>query len=314
MTGVSVIIPNFNHAPYLRERIASVLAQTVQPAEIILLDDASSDKSAAILEEYRNHPLVSHFIINEQNSGSPFKQWEKGLQLARHNWIWIAESDDTAEPLFLENAIAQLTAQPGAGLYFCNAIVETEDGLQTTAEICKQRYNSAKWEQSFSQPGRELIDANLQFHPVILNASAVVFNKQLLQKTGTQLSRFHYYGDWYAWIAVLAESTMIYDANCYCRFRRTSFSHSERMSYNNLLKVKEDCFRIASLLLQLPSIKNKDQLVRTWVRDYIGFGFRTEGFGKVIKICSRYLMINFKLALRVFLLKLTGRAGKQAPN
>lgn len=69
----SVIIPNYNHAPYLHERIDSVLNQTFKDFEVILLDDKSQDDSCCILRSYENNPHVSHIVLNEQNSGSTFK-------------------------------------------------------------------------------------------------------------------------------------------------------------------------------------------------------------------------------------------------
>ena len=50
---ISVIVPNYNHADFLRQRLDSIYAQTLPPWEVILLDDASTDESAAILAEYR---------------------------------------------------------------------------------------------------------------------------------------------------------------------------------------------------------------------------------------------------------------------
>lgn len=77
MPTVSVIVPNYCHAPYLEQRIESILQQTFQDFELILLDDCSTDGSREILERYRNHPKVSGIFYNERNSGSPFKQWKK---------------------------------------------------------------------------------------------------------------------------------------------------------------------------------------------------------------------------------------------
>ena len=97
--SVSVIIPNYNHARYLRERIDSVLNQRFQDYEIILLDDNSTDESPTIIQSYASAPHVTHIEINEQNSGSPFAQWDKGISLAAGEFIWIAESDDVADTL-----------------------------------------------------------------------------------------------------------------------------------------------------------------------------------------------------------------------
>lgn len=83
MPTVSVIVPNYCHAPYLEQRIESILQQTFQDFELILLDDCSTDGSREILERYRNHPKVSGIFYNERNSGSPFKQWKRGCRKPR---------------------------------------------------------------------------------------------------------------------------------------------------------------------------------------------------------------------------------------
>ena len=103
--AVSVIVPNYNHAPFLRRRLDSIFNQTYQDFEVIILDDCSSDNSKEIIEQYRNRPQITHIVYNEVNSGSPFKQWAKGFDLAKGEYIWIAESDDWAELNFLEETV-----------------------------------------------------------------------------------------------------------------------------------------------------------------------------------------------------------------
>jgi glycosyltransferase involved in cell wall biosynthesis len=92
---------------FLRRRIESVLCQTYQDFELILLDDCSSDESRSLLSEYAGDPRV-RIEFNEVNSGSPFKQWNKGVRLARGQYVWIAESDDYADKRLLERLVAQL--------------------------------------------------------------------------------------------------------------------------------------------------------------------------------------------------------------
>ena len=106
---VSIIVPNFNHAAFLAQRLESIYNQTFSSFEVILLDDASTDNSIEILNLYKNHPKTAHFIINTINSGSPFKQWQKGVELAKGELIWIAESDDYAAINFLEHGGKQVT-------------------------------------------------------------------------------------------------------------------------------------------------------------------------------------------------------------
>src|ERR1700686_241166 len=101
---VSIIIPNYNHARYLRKRMDSVLGQTFQNFELILLDDCSTDESRSILLEYATDPRV-RIDFNEKNSGSTFRQWNKGVRLAHGEYVWIAESDDYADPHLLERLV-----------------------------------------------------------------------------------------------------------------------------------------------------------------------------------------------------------------
>ncbi len=84
---VSVIVPNYNHSRFLVQRLDSIFNQTVQDFELILLDDCSSDNSEEILKQYANHAKVAHFITNKTNSGSPFRQWKKGVELARGTYV-----------------------------------------------------------------------------------------------------------------------------------------------------------------------------------------------------------------------------------
>lgn len=79
---VSVIVPNYNHARFLEERMESVLGQTYQNIEVIILDDCSTDNSREVIEKYRNNPKVAKIVYNDANSGSPFRQWKKGMELA----------------------------------------------------------------------------------------------------------------------------------------------------------------------------------------------------------------------------------------
>ena len=67
---VSVILPNYNHVVYLKERIESILNQTYQNFELILLDDCSADNSCDILNAYKEHPKVSALMLNEKNTGN----------------------------------------------------------------------------------------------------------------------------------------------------------------------------------------------------------------------------------------------------
>ncbi|MCB0455996.1 MAG: glycosyltransferase family 2 protein, partial [Aequorivita sp.] len=157
---VSVIIPNYNHAAFLEQRLQTVLQQTFQDFEVILLDDASTDGSQEILESYRNHPKVAHLIINSNNSGSPFKQWQKGIDLAKGEYIWIAESDDYCELNFLESLLGQM--KKDTGIYYSQTIDIDESGKTLFNRIdYTKEFDPNIWKADFEISGLKFIEKYL---------------------------------------------------------------------------------------------------------------------------------------------------------
>ena len=73
MPKVSVIVPNYNYRRYLARRIDSIITQTYQDVEIILLDDSSTDGSQELLRQYETHPLVSKALFNRKKQRQPVR-------------------------------------------------------------------------------------------------------------------------------------------------------------------------------------------------------------------------------------------------
>ena len=92
---VSVIIPNYNYARYIRARIKSVMMQTYPVYEIIVLDDGSTDGSAEMAKSIIFDAKVGRpdlnvkYIGNEKNSGNVLLQWKKGFMEAKGDYVWI---------------------------------------------------------------------------------------------------------------------------------------------------------------------------------------------------------------------------------
>src|SRR5262245_42246739 len=127
MPKVTVVIPNYNYARYLPRRIESVLGQTFGDFEVLLLDDASIDESREVIARYAGDPRV-RTIFNDRNSGSTFKQWNRGFREARGEYIWIAESDDYADLSLLAKLVDRLDGHPSVGLAYCQSwVVDTDD-------------------------------------------------------------------------------------------------------------------------------------------------------------------------------------------
>jgi glycosyltransferase involved in cell wall biosynthesis len=211
---VSVIIPNYNHAPYLHKRIDSVLTQTFQDFEVIILDDCSTDESRKVIEHYNNHPKVTHIVLNETNSGSPFIQWQRGFSLAKGEFIWIAESDDYADTKFLELLIPTFNEHKSVGVVYSDSNVIDADNV-VHLDFYKQHRNTSfktsKWNSNYIKNGLEEIKENLFFECTINNTSAMIFKKGLLQYVDfTKLTQFKYCGDWFFFISLLNHCDIAY--------------------------------------------------------------------------------------------------------
>ena len=183
---VSVIIPNYNHAIYLQERIDSVLNQTYQDFEIIILDDKSTDNSKKVIEQYRSHPKVSQIVYNEVNSGTTFKQWNKGIRLAKGELIWFAESDDAAANTFLEELIKPYEQNTKLGIAYCDSYYINEHGDKSSlTHVWKnERFATTRWDKDYENNGIKEVNEYLLFHNVIDNASSALFAKKYIIAAG----------------------------------------------------------------------------------------------------------------------------------
>src|SRR6266850_2829337 len=168
---VSVIIPNYNHARFLRQRVDSVLEQTFQNVEGILLDDCSTDESRSIRSEYAGDPRVT-LEFNEKNSGSTFKQWNKGVRLARGEYVWIAESDDYADPQLLERIVSRLNAEPDVAFCYCRSWrISSEGDIIEFLDSWAADLDPQKWTADHLADGYEECRKYLVRRNTIPNAS-----------------------------------------------------------------------------------------------------------------------------------------------
>ncbi|MBR4565113.1 MAG: glycosyltransferase family 2 protein [Paludibacteraceae bacterium] len=219
MPLVSVIVPNYNHAAFLKQRIDSILNQSLQDFELILLDDCSTDNSREVLSSYAENPHVSHLVFSETNSGSPFSQWQKGIALAQGEWIWIAESDDWADEHFLEILLSEAHSHPSAGLLYAKAQYRYT-GCKTW---CPQLSN-----KTIFHKGVDFIKQQLLYANVIYNVSMVLFRKSLIKDLDfTKFDNMHLCGDWFFY-TLLCEHTDVLEVDKLLSYYRV---HNANSSY-----------------------------------------------------------------------------------
>lgn len=206
---VSIIIPNFNHCRFIHERLNSILNQSYQDFEVILLDDASTDGSQDVLKELSKHPKVSQVILNTENSGSPFAQWMLGIKHAKGNLIWIAESDDRSEKSFLDELVP-LFENPKLSLAYTQSfdIDETGQVFLDRIEYTKS-FKENIWTHDFTMDAISFSNDFLMKKNVIPNVSAVLFRKEELLRALSMpipFKAFRKCGDWLVYAIICNQS------------------------------------------------------------------------------------------------------------
>jgi glycosyltransferase involved in cell wall biosynthesis len=128
----SVILPSYNHAAYVRAAVESVLAQTFRDLELIVIDDGSSDGSAAILAGLvAQDPRMQ--LILRANKGAP-ATINEGIAHARGKWIAIINSDDLFAPNRIETLVERVEAA-AAGWGFTQCEIIDSDGKRAIGSI-----------------------------------------------------------------------------------------------------------------------------------------------------------------------------------
>ncbi len=223
---ISVVVPNYNYARYLGERIDSVFKQTMPVYELIVLDDGSTDRSLQVLSEIAaNAPMPVRIVPAQANSGSVFRQWLKGAELARGDYLWIAEADDLAAPDFLATVMPAF-ADASVAMSYCQScqIDETgamlaDDYLAYTDSIDRER-----WRSRFTASLEDELRNGLSVKNTVPNVSAVVFRRERIRETLREhidrIASFRVAGDWYAYIKLLERGKIAFAPKASNRHRR----------------------------------------------------------------------------------------------
>lgn len=217
---VSIIVPNYNHSAFLEQRLDSVFNQTYKNFEVILLDDCSTDQSREILGAYRNHPKVKDCIYNFENSASPFRQWEKGINIAEGKYIWIAESDDWADKTFLDVLIPRFS--DSIGLVYCKSYTCFEEENRISTYYFPDELQPGKWEDDYVAAGKSELSGYHIFRNTIPNVSACVFEKKLAS-FDSDIRSMKYCGDWLFWAKLFLKTDI-----CFVSERLNYWRHSSQ--------------------------------------------------------------------------------------
>lgn len=218
---VLVLVPSYNHAKFLPRRINTILAQTYRDFHLLIIDDGSTDETAEYLKTLGGDNVK--VLIREKNSGSPFSAWRDAADYGDFEYIWIAESDDAAEPNFLERGLAALEADPDVAFYFCHSWVinELDELVGHTLTYLRQQFPIQEWSRSFRLTGGEFND-KMQVHGnVVPNMSSMLMRMSIYKvAVDYTLDRFRLAADWFFVGRLAGRGAVVFDQHVGNHFRR----------------------------------------------------------------------------------------------
>ena len=218
--SVSVIVPFYNQAAYVRERLESILSQTLKDIEVIVLDDCSTDTTLSVAYEYKSDLRV-RYIVNPENSGNPFAQWKLGFEQALSEFVWIAEGDDFCSNNLLEELIPSFD-EPETNLAFCQTEVVDHSGLPQLGAL-DEYFEMSDFPfsaRSCLMDGLFAIEKGFGALCLIVNSSSAVFRKSSIQDCHTDMQSFRMCGDWFAYLNAIRRGKLFYSNEARNSFRR----------------------------------------------------------------------------------------------
>lgn len=189
---LTVVLGNYNHARYLPRSLDAILAQSVRPREVLVLDDVSTqDNSLEVLEGYARRDPIVRVIRNEKNLGV-VANYNKGIRLAKTEFVLLAAADDYTLPGFIEKCATQLERHREAGLCFAY------DSFMV-GEAGPLQVNPSGWCTAPAHFTPDDVCKNLRH---CIPGHAVVCRREPLLKSGQFLPDLAWYCDWFAFLTV----------------------------------------------------------------------------------------------------------------
>mgnify|MGYP001054533606 CR=1 FL=1 len=166
---VSVIVPTFNRAALCARAVRSALAQTWRPIEIIVVDDGSSDDTAAMLREAFGNAIV---VIQQANQGVSAAR-NTGIDAAHGEFVAFLDSDDEWLPEKIARQVEWLRSRPDFGMVLCDLVYVTVDGCEL-----------GRTERRRQLPRDGLIVDDVLLHPALV-PSTVLLRREILERCGS---------------------------------------------------------------------------------------------------------------------------------
>ena len=284
MPRVSVIIPSYNHAQFLAKRLTSIFDQTYSDYEIIFLDDHSTDNSVDIFKSLKNEKCVME-IYNSENSGSLYKQWNRGVIEAKGEYLWFAESDDWSDKNFLKEMVSLLDNNPKVGMGYCRSnYIDSEDNVVFDNKEWAPDVNPAFWETDFVMQGRDFTSNYLVLNNVVNNSSSVLIRRDIWNKVGEVDESIKFCGDWIQWakIAEISDIAFLSKRLNYYRYHNITV----RSKYLTSHQEYDEMYQVYQFIVDNFTVPENisDMRLERLCQEWVGKVIYNSGFNEIQKV------------------------------
>ncbi len=215
---VSVIVTSYNHAEFLERRMESLINQTYQNIEILVIDDCSPDHSVEILQRYASNPKVK-LLLREKNCG-----WvtvsNLGVEMTTGEYVIFANCDDACDSHMIERLVQAMQARPETGIAFCRSLlVDEHDAVLGDDFTIRESSFRSRCADDTLIAGNEM--ARFLLHScVIPNLSAALFRRECFSAVGNLSSDYRVCCDWDLFFRVVSRYDVAYIAEPLNYFRQ----------------------------------------------------------------------------------------------
>lgn len=262
MSTVSIIIPCYNYGWLLAETLDSVIAQTHQLWECIVVDDGSTDNTKAVVEQYQ--ALDKRFSYLHQVNGGMSAARNSGLRVAKGKYIQFLDADDLIMPRKLELQSKFLAENPHVDIVY-GGVRYFRHGER---DQLSQSFNmqDRPWMTPLQGKGASILKAMIEENQMVTNAP--LLNSSVIKKVGMFSVKMRGMEDWDFWVRCAAANMYFHydeDPNIWTLVRvhptSTSQNHQRMMDY--MEKVREQLIPVLKTFGEESIVVRNQELLET---------------------------------------------------
>jgi alpha-1,3-rhamnosyltransferase len=261
---VSVMVPSYNHACFIGRCLRSIINQSLQPLELIVIDDGSKDSSLEVIENIlKSCPFDCELIARSHKGLTP--TLNEGIELSRGQYFAYLASDDVWLPSFLESRVACLQARPDAVLAYGHSFVINEND-----EIVECSGDWARY--SDGNVRHMLLHHIVPFSPSVLYRGVAVKYHRWNESAGLE--------DYDMYLRLSAQGAFAFDPKPLCAWRSHRYNQSRNLDF-----MLEECLKaqrnaISSLNIGDAELRQAhSELKWRYAMDFIKAGQKRKALG-----------------------------------